>query len=145
MFLLKDVGHVAFRNDVWQSNRYLRNPQYADAQKLSAQASIHAKYGRGDWFSWLASQPDWPPKGDALEVGCGAGWFWAEAAPYLSSGLRIQLTDISPAMVKEAVMHAREHSHWTCVEGCVADVVNLRRHASPVQRRPTEARTPSLC
>ncbi|MBV8090801.1 MAG: class I SAM-dependent methyltransferase [Alphaproteobacteria bacterium] len=49
----------------------------------------------------------------------------AEAAPYLSRCLRIQLTDISPAMVKEAVMRAREHSHWSWVEGCVADVSHL--------------------
>ena len=111
--------------NTWQSNRYLRDVQYADPQRLSARANIHARYGRGDWFSWLASQADWPPDGDALEVGCGAGWFWAEAAPYLSPGLRIQLTDISPAMVKEAVIRARQHGHWSWVKGCVADVSRL--------------------
>ena len=112
-------------SNIWQSNRYLRNVQYVDSQRLSARANIHAKYGRGDWFSWLAAQADWRSDGDVLEVGCGAGWFWAEAAPYLSRCLRIQLTDISPGMVKEAVIRAREHGPWKWLEGCVADVSHL--------------------
>ena len=60
-----------------------------------------------------------------LEVGCGAGWFWAEAAPYLSPGLRIQLTDFSPGMVKEAVIRARETDHWNGVAGCTAEASRL--------------------
>jgi ubiquinone/menaquinone biosynthesis C-methylase UbiE len=108
--------------NTWQNNRYLRNVQYADSQRLSARANIHAKYGRGDWFAWLALQQDWPPDGDVLEVGCGAGWFWGEAAPYLSAGLRIQLTDISPGMVKQAVIRAQENGDWSWLAGCVADV-----------------------
>jgi SAM-dependent methyltransferase len=60
-----------------------------------------------------------------LEVGCGAGWFWAEAAPYLSPRLRVQLTDISPGMAKQAVIRARENGHWTRLEGCVADACYL--------------------
>jgi SAM-dependent methyltransferase len=113
------------RTNTWQNDLYLRNIQYADSKKLSARASIHTKYGRGDWFSWLASQPDWPSDGDVLEVGCGAGWFWAEAAPYLSPSLRIQLTDISSGMVKEAVIRARENGHWNQAKGCVADASHL--------------------
>jgi SAM-dependent methyltransferase len=111
--------------NTWQNDQYLRNVQYPDSKKLSARANIHAKYGRGDWFTWLASQPDWPADGDVLEVGCGAGWFWAEAAPYLSQHLRIQLTDISPGMVKQAVSQARENGHWNQVQGCVADASHL--------------------
>ena len=64
----------------------------------------------------MASQPDWPSDGDVLEVGCGAGWFWAEAAPHLSSHLRILLTDISPGMVKEASVRVRENGHWKQVQ-----------------------------
>jgi len=109
----------------WRNDAYLRNVQYADSKKLSVRANIHVKYGRGDWFSWLASQPDWPPDGKVLEVGCGAGWFWAEAATHLSPGLRIQLTDLSPGMVKEAVVRVRETAHWRQVEGCVADASRL--------------------
>jgi SAM-dependent methyltransferase len=115
----------ASNTNTWRDDRYLRNVQYADSKKLAARANIHAKYGRGDWFSWLASQPDWPSDGDVLEVGCGAGWFWAEAAPYLSPDLRIQLTDISPGMVKQAVIRARENAHWNQVQGCVAHASHL--------------------
>jgi ubiquinone/menaquinone biosynthesis C-methylase UbiE len=107
--------------NTWRDDRYLRNVQYADSKKLAARANIHAKYGRGDWFAWLASQPDWPSGGDVLEVGCGAGWFWAGAAPYVLPGLRVQLTDISFGMVQQAVIRARENGHWNQVEGCVAD------------------------
>jgi SAM-dependent methyltransferase len=109
----------------WCGDAYLRNVQYADSKKLSARANIHAKYGRGDWFSWLASQPDWPSEGDVLEVGCGAGWFWRKAVPYLPPGLRIQLTDLSPGMVKEALIRVRKNGHWKQVQGCVADSSRL--------------------
>jgi SAM-dependent methyltransferase len=109
----------------WQNGQYLRNVQYADPNPLCARANIHAKYGRGDWFSWLASQSDWPSDGDVLEVGCGAGWFWAEASPYLPPSLRIQLTDISFGMVKQAVTQVRENGHWNQVRGCVADASHL--------------------
>lgn len=112
-------------NNTWRDGGYLRNLQYADSKKLAARAGIHAKYGRGDWFSWLASQPDWPSHGDVLEVGCGAGWFWAAATPYLSPQLRIQLTDISAGMVRPAVIRGRQGGHWLWLQGCVADVSHL--------------------
>jgi SAM-dependent methyltransferase len=105
----------------WRGDAHLRNVQYVDSKKLSARANIHAKYGRGDWFSWLASQPDWPSEGDVLEAGCGAGWFWREAVPYLPPGLRVQLTDLSPGMVKEAWIQVRKNGHWKQVQRCVAD------------------------
>jgi SAM-dependent methyltransferase len=111
--------------NTWRHDRYLRNVQYADSQKLAARANIHAKYGRGDWFSWLGAQLDWPSDGNVLEVGCGAGWFWAEAAPYLSPRLRLFLTDISPGMVKQAVIRARENGHWNQIVGCLADASQL--------------------
>jgi SAM-dependent methyltransferase len=107
------------------TNSYPLNIQYADSKKLSVRANILAKYGRGDWFSWLASQLDWPAAGEVLEVGCGAGWFWAEAAPNLSPDLRIWLTDLSPGMVREALIRARETSRWSQMEGCIADASRL--------------------
>lgn len=89
--------------DTWRDDRYLQTVQYADSSRLSVRANIHAKYGRGDWFAWLAAQPDWPGDGDVLEVGCGAGWFWAKSASLLPAGLRLRLTDLSLGMVSEAL------------------------------------------
>jgi len=55
--------------NTWQDDKYLQTVQYADSNRLSARANIHAKYGRGGWFSWVASQLDWRCEGDVLEVG----------------------------------------------------------------------------
>jgi SAM-dependent methyltransferase len=111
--------------NTWQDDNYLQTVQYANSNRLSARANIHAKYGRGDWFSWLASQPDWPCEGDVLEVGCGPGWFWGEAASHLPARLRLQLTDLSHGMVTEALNRVRASAHWNQVEGCVADASTL--------------------
>src|SRR4029434_4014745 len=90
---------------------YLREVQYRDSTRLAARARLHVKYGtaRGAWFPWVATQIDWPagaagstwcatqidwPAGArVLEVGCGAGWLWAEASAHLPGGLRLTLTD----------------------------------------------------
>jgi SAM-dependent methyltransferase len=120
-----EVIMVHSEPNTWQDDKYLQTVQYADSNRLSARANIHAKYGRGDWFSWLASQPNWPWEGDVLEVGCGAGWFWTEAASQLPARLRIQLTDLSHGMVTEALKRVRASDHWNQVEGRVADASAL--------------------
>jgi SAM-dependent methyltransferase len=83
---------------------YLRDVQYRDPSNLMARANLHIRYGTADvpWFDWLAALLDWPADADVLEVGCGPGWFWAEAADRLPPGLRLTLTDLSPGMVAEA-------------------------------------------
>ena len=109
----------------WRDPSYLLGVQYANSTRLRARANIHAKYGRGDWFAWLAAQPDWPRAGSVLEVGCGPGWFWADAAPFVNSGLRLQLTDLSVGMVAEAIERVRGIGHWDRVAGQVADAAAL--------------------
>jgi SAM-dependent methyltransferase len=83
---------------------YLRDVQYRDPGNLTARANLHIRYGTASvpWFDWLVSQIDWPTEGEVLEVGCGPGWLWAEAARSLPPGLRLTLTDLSPGMVAEA-------------------------------------------
>ena len=111
--------------DGWADRRYLTGVQYADSGRLAARANIHARFGRGDWFAWLAAQPDWPARGDVLELGCGPGWFWAAARPFVSSGVRLTLTDLSAGMVAEAAARVAGLGHWRGVHGQVADAAAL--------------------
>lgn len=110
---------------VWNDREYLREEQYRDSSKLAARANLHGKYGRGDWFAWVAAQPSWPAEGQVLELGCGAGWFWANAASYPPAGLELTLTDLSPGMVDEAVKRVRGLSRWSAVEGRALDASAL--------------------
>ena len=54
--------------------RYLRDSQYRETANLVARSNLHERYGRGDWFRWIASQAPWPDHGLVLEVGCGTGY-----------------------------------------------------------------------
>lgn len=84
--------------------KYLRDVQYLDSANLSARANLHVKYRTGPtaWFPWLVSQINWPSSGEVLEVGCGPGWLWSEAAEDLPAGLRLTLTDLSAGMTEAA-------------------------------------------
>jgi SAM-dependent methyltransferase len=108
-----------------QDAAYLRQVQYRDAANLDTRARLHRKYGRGDWFPWLAAQVDWRPGLRVLEVGCGAGWFWEEAGPGLPDGLDVTLSDLSDGMLAEALDRVQGlRRDWT-VGGRVADVAAL--------------------
>lgn len=110
---------------VWRDPNYLRQAQYQNSANLAARANIHAKYGRGDWFAWVAQQPDWPTSGELLELGCGPGWFWSQGGEQLPDGLHLTLTDLSPGMVEEALTRARGVGRWPVVEGQTADATAL--------------------
>jgi SAM-dependent methyltransferase len=47
------------------------------------------------------------PGDHVLDIGCGPGWFWAEAADLLPEKLDLMLSDLSPGMVQEAVGRCR--------------------------------------
>lgn len=106
---------------------YLRDVQYGDSTRLAARASLHVKYGTAAvaWFPWVAKQIAWPSRARVLEVGCGAGWLWAEASAHLPSGLELTLTDLSPGMVAEAVERVGGLGRHRKVDGRVADVQSL--------------------
>lgn len=97
--------------------------QYKTSANLAARANLHARYGRGDWFPWLASQAVWPDGGRVADIGCGAGWFWAEAATHLPKSLTIELVDQSPGMVAEAT--ERLAGLGRTAKGHVADAMAL--------------------
>lgn len=106
---------------VWRDADYLRNDQYRDSVRLGARANLHARHGRGDWFPWALSQHAWPAGAKVLDVGCGAGWSWAQAAERLPVDLDLTLTDLSPGMVAEAVTRLGALDRWDGVRGQVAD------------------------
>jgi SAM-dependent methyltransferase len=71
--------------------------QYARTTgNLTARMALHA-YGTNpqDWFSWLDERL--PLVGDVLEVGAGTGRLW-NRVDHEGRGLRLTLTDFSPAM-----------------------------------------------
>lgn len=106
---------------------YLRDVQYRDSSRLAARARLHVKYGTAAvaWFPWLATQVPWPAGARVLEVGCGAGWMWAEAAARLPSDLDLTLTDLSPGMVTEALERVGSLGRYMRTSGRVADVQEL--------------------
>jgi SAM-dependent methyltransferase len=113
--------------DTSSRQKYLRDVQYGNDERLKARANLHMKYATTTtrWFPWLASQVTWPPDGDVLEVGCGPGWLWAEAADVVPKGLRLTLSDLSPAMVQLAAERVRISTSIQVVDERAADVQNL--------------------
>jgi SAM-dependent methyltransferase len=73
----------------------------------------------------VAAQIDWPQEGAILEVGCGPGWLWAEAAVNLPPSLRLTLTDLSPGMVEVARDRISALSQFKTVEARVVDAQEL--------------------
>lgn len=104
---------------------YLRETQYATPANLDARANLHRKYGRGDWFPWLAGQVNWPLGARVLEIGCGPGWFWEAAAAKLPDSLQVTLTDLSDGMVAVASERVGGTKAGWSVSARQADAANL--------------------
>lgn len=99
--------------------------QYKDSSKLAKRTNLHVKYGRNDWFPWVAAASGLAPAMKVLDIGCGAGWFWAANAQTLPDDLDITLGDLSEGMVAEALGRTRGTDRWSKVQGVVANVCAL--------------------
>lgn len=106
---------------------YLRHVQYRDSSRLAARARLHVKYSTAPvaWFPWVVSQIDWPADAEVLEVGCGAGWMWAEASARLPGDLSLTLSDISAGMAREALGRVGSLGRYRRATAAVADVQRL--------------------
>lgn len=93
--------------------------QYRDSKKLNARAGLH-KYGRSDWYDWLAVLADFSAHDRVLDIGCGTGWFWSK----VPLGLDVMLGDQSEGMMAEALARVRGFERFS-VAGKVCDVCAL--------------------
>lgn len=103
----------------------LEQTQYKDSANLAKRANLHAKYGSGNWYEWLAAQGNFAEGNKVLDIGCGPGWFWATAADKLPEGLDVTLADTSEGMVGEALERVQGVQRWNQVTGITADVCKL--------------------
>ncbi|QJU56966.1 methyltransferase domain-containing protein [Sphingomonas sp. AP4-R1] len=104
---------------------YLRDVQYRFPDRLKARSILHTRYGRGDWFEWLAANIPLPTGGLIADVGCGAGSFWTNAPQSVPSDLKLRLFDISEGMVGAARTSIAAMQRWHDVEASVSDAVAL--------------------
>jgi SAM-dependent methyltransferase len=104
---------------------YMRDEQYGNSNNLRSRSDLHAKYTTNPEtvFAMMARTTPWSGVRDVLEVGCGAGWWWNEAAKQLPAHAHVTLTDLSPGMVSEAVSHCT--SLGMKVTGVEADIASL--------------------
>lgn len=112
-----------------EDRTYLRDVQYGGPVGFDARVSLNLKYGTAPvgWHPWVAQQVGWPEgdSGAVLEVGCGPGWLWANAAGALPPGLRLVLTDLSSGMVDEALVRVRAVARFASVDGSEVDARQL--------------------
>lgn len=105
------------------SKEYLKTNQYRTADNLLARRELF-DFGTNPepLWAWVAKQYTIQPESRILEVGCGSGDFWQEAAKIFPKNCILTLTDLSPGMLKNA--EKTFNSTLDC-EFEVADVENL--------------------
>lgn len=78
--------------------------QYASAEKLDIRIALHQKYSlnKEPFGDWILSHYHLEPGMRVLELGCGTGNMWHDAARWLPEGAELILTDFSEGMLAEA-------------------------------------------
>lgn len=106
-------------------HNYLRDVQYRFPDRLHARSILHKRYGRGDWFEWLASHIPLRAGSVVADVGCGSGSFWVNAPSSIPSNLRLKLYDLSAGMIASARTSTTALNRWHDIKAQIADAANL--------------------
>lgn len=71
--------------------------------RLDARVALHRDYSTAavSWQEWLFGRLDLTQVGTLIEVGAGTGALWQDNRDRLPAGLRLMLTDLSPAMCRQ--------------------------------------------
>ncbi|NNF99418.1 MAG: class I SAM-dependent methyltransferase [Desulfobacteraceae bacterium] len=88
------------KNDMDERSREFLKDRFGTTKNLELLDRL-SPFGTNpeSWPLWVLRHLPLKPHDAILEVGCGTGRFWAEVSPHLPVGVRICLTDVSPAMV----------------------------------------------
>jgi SAM-dependent methyltransferase len=107
--------------------RYLRDEQYRNSDRLKRRAILHGKYSTASvpWYDWVGSLLDLRSGDNVLEVGCGAGWLWQQYNDPTPAQIALTLTDLSSGMVDEAVERVATTGRFASVTGREADAQAL--------------------
>lgn len=105
-----------------QDSNTLRTQQYHNASRLTARATLHARFSTNPtrWFSWLFDRFQTSASSAVLELGCGPGWLWLSNRERIPANWQITLTDFSEGMLAEAQRNLEHAPHMFTF--AVADV-----------------------
>jgi ubiquinone/menaquinone biosynthesis C-methylase UbiE len=96
-----------------QDSNTLRTQQYHNASRLTARATLHARFSTNPtrWFAWLFDRFQAPASSAVLELGCGPGWLWLSNRERIPTGWQITLTDFSEGMLAETQQNMAHVPH----------------------------------
>lgn len=97
-----------------QTERYLLEQQYKNADNLQARIQLHQRFGKAtttDWQRWVFDHFQTPTVSSVLELGCGPGNLWRNNAERIPATWQITLSDFSPGMLDAARTTLSNLSH----------------------------------
>ena len=87
------------------NNPDIMRQQYNDSSKLDIRIALHQRYSTNQqpFGDWIMEHYHIQPGMRVLELGCGTGNMWHDAAIWLPKDASLTLTDFSAGMVKKAM------------------------------------------
>lgn len=87
------------------NNPDIMRQQYNDSSKLDIRIALHQRYSTNQqpFGDWIMEHYHIQPGMRVLELGCGTGNMWREAAKWLPKDASLTLTDFSAGMVETAM------------------------------------------